>query len=162
MRAGAGLIGECDLSMVWSSTGHRFVCKVYLEDVDQGGIVYHANYLKYAERARTELLLTGGVSHAEVMGRGEGAVVVSGLSIRYLRPLRLEETLEVWTKIKNIAKVSAVLDQRIVRNGAVMAELEVKLAYLAPSGRPALWPEAVRRALLSGSDERGRDHICAV
>lgn len=128
----------------------RFKTKVYLEDVDQGGIVYHANYLKYAERARTELLAAGGVSHAMVMASGEGAVVVSSLSIRYLRPLRLEETLEVLTKIKNSALASVTLEQTIVRGGQVMAEMDVTLAYIGPSGRPTRWPVSVRQALTGG------------
>lgn len=125
---------------------HLFTTKVYLEDVDAGGIVYHANHLKYAERARTELLLAGGVSHAEMLKIG-GGIVVSALAVRYLRPLRLEETLVVSTRIENIAAASADLEQRILVDGDCAAVLHVGLVCLSAAGKPTRWPEAVRRAL---------------
>lgn len=126
---------------------HLFTAKVYLEDVDAGGIVYHANYLKYAERARTELLLVGGVSHAEML-KTTGGIVVSSLSVRYLRPLRLEETLVVSTRIANIAAASAELEQQISVEGTCAAVLTVGLVCLGPTGKPMRWPAAVRQALV--------------
>ncbi len=125
---------------------HHFPVTVYLEDVDQGGVVYHANYLKYAERARAEMLREGGVSHAVLMARG-AAIVVSRLSIRYLRPLRLEERLVVCSRIRDSAAARVTLEQIMVRDGEPVAELEVELVCLGPAGRPVRWPETVRRAL---------------
>ncbi len=125
---------------------HTFSTKVYLEDVDQGGIVYHANYLKYAERARTEMLAEGGVRHADMLAQGVG-IVVSKLSVRYLRPLRLEETLVVSTRINNIASASAQLEQRIFCNDVLMAVLMVELVNLGPLGRPTRWTDALKQAL---------------
>lgn len=131
----------------------RFPVTVYLEDVDQGGVVYHANYLKYAERARAEMLRAGGISHAALMATG-AAIVVSRLSIRYLRPLRLEETLEVSSRIRDSAVARITLEQVMIRGSERVAELEVELVYLGPHGRPLRWPDAVRRALTTPGEKR--------
>ena len=129
--------------------------RVYLEDVDQGGIVYHANYLKYAERARTELLRERGIKHADIMATGAG-IVVKDLSIRYLRPLALEEDLVVLTKIGNIAAASATLVQHILREGTLMATIDVAMVFLNAQGKPTRWPDAVKQALgFYASNERG-------
>ncbi len=135
------------------STPHLFTTKVYLEDVDAGGIVYHANHLKYAERARTELLAAGGVSHAEMLKIG-GGIVVAALTIRYLRPLRLEETLVVSTRIANIAAASADLEQQISVEGDCAAVLNVGLVCLGPAGKPVRWPAAVRKALARAEGQK--------
>ena len=99
-----------------------------------------------AERARAEMLRAGGVSHAALMATG-GAIVVSRLSIRYLRPLRLEETLEVLSRIRDSAAARVTLEQVIIRKSERVAEMEVELVYLGPHGRPLRWPDSVRRAL---------------
>ena len=130
----------------WQRDGFfNLTTRVYLEDVDAGGIVYHANYLKYAERARTELIAAGGIRHAQLMALG-GGVIVKHLTIGYLRPLRLEEILVVRTRILNIAAASATLEQLIERAGERCAEMTVELVYLNPSGRPARWPVSLLAA----------------
>ena len=130
----------------WHSGYFNWPGRVYIEDVDAGGIVYHANHLKYAERARTEMLAAGGLRHVQIMATGAG-IVVGRLSIEYLKPLKLEEELLVKTRVVKMGNASAMLEQIIEKDGAVAAKLEVGLVYLDASGRPAKWPEAVKQAL---------------
>ena len=130
----------------WRKGVFEWPVRVYIEDVDAGGIVYHANHLKYAERARTELLAAGGLPHARLMQQG-GMIVVGRLAIDYLKPLRLEEELLVKTRLLELGNDSARLEQVIEKAGEVAARLEVGLVYLGSSGRPARWPEAVKAAL---------------
>ena len=132
----------------WRNGSFEWPVRVYIEDVDAGGIVYHANHLKYAERARTELLAAGGMRHAELMQQG-GMIVVGRLSIEYSRPLKLEEELLVKTCVLEMGTASAKLEQLIEKDGQMAARLEVGLVYLGTNGRPARWPEAVKAALAS-------------
>jgi acyl-CoA thioester hydrolase len=122
---------------------HSFIARVYLEDVDAGGIVYHANYLKYAERARTELMAGGGLRHAEVMASG-AAIIVKSLFIDYMAPLRLEQELRVETTVVKLGGASAELEQLIYGPEALCARLRVELVYTI-AGKPARWSAAVRK-----------------
>jgi acyl-CoA thioester hydrolase len=124
---------------------HTFTTRVYLEDVDAGGIVYHANYLKYAERARTELIAASGIRHAEVMAGG-AAIIVKSLFIDYLAPLRLEQEVHVETRLVELRAASAELEQLIHSPSGQCARLQVELVYTV-SGKPARWPEALKKAL---------------
>lgn len=130
----------------WHSGTFVWPVRVYIEDVDAGGIVYHANHLKYAERARTEMLAAGGLRHVEVMQQG-GMIVVGRLAIEYLKPLKLEEDLLVKTRVLEMGTASAKLEQMIEKDGQVAAKLEVGLVYLNAGGKPARWPEALKKAL---------------
>lgn len=130
----------------WRNGCFEWPVRVYIEDVDAGGIVYHANHLKYAERARTELLAVGGLRHAEIMSTGAG-IVVGRLAIEYIRPLRLEEELLVKTRILKMGNASATLEQVIEKAGEPAARLEVELVFLDVTGRPGRWPETVKQAL---------------
>src|ERR1700722_16228054 len=77
---------------------HRYVVRVYYEDTDAGGMVYHANYLRYAERARTEALRSLGIPHAELVRLHNLMFVVRRIKVDYLRPARLDESLIVITQ----------------------------------------------------------------
>lgn len=132
----------------WHSGTFVWPVRVYIEDVDAGGIVYHANHLKYAERARTEMLAAGGLRHVEVMQQG-GMIVVGRLAIEYLKPLRLEDDLLVKTRVLEMGNASARLEQMIERDGQVAAKLDVGLVYLGANGRPARWPEALEAVFKS-------------
>lgn len=130
----------------WENGVFCFKTRVYLEDVDAGGIVYHANHLKYAERARTELLAAGGLRHAVLLQKGAG-IIVSSLSIKYLRPLRLEEAVLVTVEVTRLAAATADLVQKIWVDDELAADLRVELVYLSEAGKPARWPQALRQAL---------------
>ena len=138
---------------------HRFPVRVYFEDTDAGGVAYHANYLRWAERARTESLRSMHLPHALMMERYNAMLVVRRIEVAYVRPARLDEPLIVETRIRAMGAATLDLDQRVVReeDGALLARLDVGLvcvrghlqspADAADSLRPARIPEPWRRAL---------------
>ncbi|MBP2298055.1 tol-pal system-associated acyl-CoA thioesterase [Azospirillum picis] len=130
---------------------HRFPLRVYYEDTDAGGIVYHANYLRFAERARTEMLYLMGFRQVE-MARGEGDVTgvsfaVRRLTIDFDAPAKLEDTLEVETRIVDIRGASFAVAQVIRRGGRVLARADLQLVTIGRAGRAVRLPEPVRAAM---------------
>ena len=93
---------------------HRYSLRVYYEDTDAGGIVYHANYLRFAERARTEALRDSGIPHATLVDRFNLMFVVRRAEIDYIRPARLDETLVVETETLDVAGASVLLRQTVM------------------------------------------------
>jgi len=135
---------------------HYYRLRVYFEDTDAGGIVYHANYLGFAERARTEALRDLGVPHAELLGRFGLIFVVRRAKLDYLRPARLDDELLVTTEGVAMAAASLSLRQCFRRAGEdqplAVVELRlacVRLADQKPARLPARWREAFSR--LAGS-----------
>ena len=128
-------------------TPHRQAIRVYFEDTDAAGIVYYANYLKFAERARTDMLRDLGVSHAEMMKRDGLVLVVRRCEIDYLKPAKLDDLLTIETEAVKLGGASAELRQRVLRDGDVLAELKVLLVCIGPEGRPARIPDYVRGVL---------------
>jgi|BEDMetMinimDraft_2_1075160.scaffolds.fasta_scaffold38070_2 acyl-CoA thioester hydrolase len=136
---------------------HRYRLRVYFEDTDAGGIVYHANYLRYAERARSEFLRDLGLPHAEMMTRHGALFVVRRVRMDYLRPARLDDALEVETEVLEVGGASARLAQRFFREGEMLVGLEIGLAVVRvrdhrPVRLPAPWRDGLSR-LLRGTDE---------
>lgn len=125
---------------------HRQAIRVYFEDTDAAGIVYYANYLKFAERARTDMLRDLGVSHAE-MKRDGLVLVVRRCEIDYLKPAKLDDLLTVETEAAKIGGASVDLRQRVLRDGGVLAELKVLVVCIGPDGRPHRIPDYVRGVL---------------
>ena len=126
---------------------HRQKIRVYFEDTDAAGIVYYANYLKFAERARTDMLRDLGVSHAEMMKRDGLVLVVRRCEIDYLRPAKLDDLLTVETEAAKLGGASVDLRQRVLRDGEVLAELKVLVVCIGQDGRPHRIPNYVRGAL---------------
>ena len=125
-------------------TPHRQAIRVYFEDTDAAGIVYYANYLKFAERARTDLLRDLGVSHAEMMKRDGLVLVVRRCEIDYLKPAKLDDLLTVETDAAKIGGASIDLRQRVLRDNEVLADLKVLVVCIGQDGRPARIPDYVR------------------
>ena len=121
---------------------HRFPVRVYFEDTDLSGVVYHANYLRYMERARSDMLRLAGIDQRAGIEAGEGAYAVAELSIRYRAPARLDDALLVVSRLIASRAASVVIHQRVMRERVVLAEAEVTAALVAPSGRPRRQPEA--------------------
>ena len=141
---------------------HRYTLRVYYEDTDAGGIVYHANYLRFAERARTEALREMGIPHAALVERFNLMFVVRRIKVDYLRPARVDESLAVLTEPLAVGSASATLRQTIVgaeeAAGALAprAVLEVGLASVRvgdqrPGRLPPLWRDTLR-AMMAGGD----------
>ena len=126
---------------------HRQTIRVYVEDTDAAGLVYYANYLKFAERARTDMLRDLGISHAEMMKRDGLVLVVRRCEIDYLKPARLDDLLTVETTVAKLGAASADLRQSVLRDGDVLAELKVLVVCIGQDGRPARIPDYVRGAL---------------
>ena len=126
---------------------HTIQVRVYYEDTDAGGMVYHARYLAFAERARTELLRDAGVPHEDLV-RDEGLFfVVRRVKMDYLRPARLDELITVATDPLELGAVTALLRQDFTVCGQAVARLDVRLACVRGSdGRPARIPARWRTA----------------
>lgn len=133
---------------------HRFPLRVYVEDTDLGGIVYHANYLRFMERARTDMLALAGIDQRATIEGGGGIYVIASLSIRYRTPARLGDVLIVFSRIMDTKTSSCVIQQRVMRGLEVVAEADVTAVLVSPAGRPtrqpAAWVETFRR--LQGED----------
>lgn len=114
---------------------HSFSVRVYMEDVDAGGIVYHSNYLKYAERGRTEALRALGGSLSTLQDQGIIFVVRSCL-LNFLAPARLNDVLEIRTHFKKPGRVRFDVSQVILREDQIITTFEVVLACINPLGKP--------------------------
>ena len=125
---------------------HVFRCTVYYEDTDAGGVVYFANYLKFAERARSELLRDMGTDNTKLLQEHGVMFVVRDCAVRYREPARLDDALEIHTKILRIGGASFSADQRVERDGRLLADMTVRLACLDGEGRPARLPDELRLA----------------
>ncbi len=132
-------------------TRHRFPIRVYFEDTDAGGVVYHASYLRFAERARTEALRDAGAPHAELQANHGMIFVVRRIKIDYLRPATLDSLVVVETESLAIGGASLTLRQRILEAEHVLADMEIvlvcihqdslKAARIPPRWRDILTPE---------------------
>jgi acyl-CoA thioester hydrolase len=121
---------------------HRFPVRVYFEDTDAGGVVYHASYLRFMERARSDMLRVAGIDQRRALEGGEGVYMVAELAIRYRRPARLDDDLLVVSRMKELRAASCVIHQRVMRNLEVLADADVIAAFIAPDGRPRRQPRA--------------------
>ena len=128
---------------------HVFPIRVYYEDTDAAGIVYYANYLKFAERARTEMLRERGFDHRELDAKDGVAFAVRSCNADYLLPARLDDALEVRTRVTHIGGASLEADQDIARDDAILTRLKVRLACINRAGRPARIPAAILAAFRS-------------
>lgn len=109
-----------------------FPARVYYEDTDSGGIVYYANYLKYAERVRTEFIRALGVSQQEALESEEKCgFTVRHVEVDYKLPAVLDDLLSVTCELRDIKGASAVMHQEIYRGEALLATVDVKLAYVS-------------------------------
>jgi len=133
---------------------HVFQCRVYYEDTDAAGIVYYANYLKFAERARSEFLRARGITNRAVQERDGVVFAVRRLAVDYLAPARLDDLLEVRTRITAVRGASIEAQQDVRRDGSDLVKLTLTLACVAQSGRPARLPAAVVAALGEGAVRR--------
>ena len=119
---------------------HRFPVRVYFEDTDLSGVVYHANYLRFMERARSDMLRLVGIDQRGVMEAGGGAYAVSDLAIKYLRPAKLDDDLTVVSTVETVRGASVIIAQRILRGQDEITNGRVTAAFLSPEGRPRRQP----------------------
>ena len=126
---------------------HRLSVRVYYEDTDFSGVVYHANYLRFLERGRTELLREVGVDQSILHAEPGGVIFVGRrMTIEYVRPARMDDVLTVETETVEIRGASLRMAQRILRDDTVLLTADVHVAVLA-GGKPARLPDDLRRLL---------------
>ena len=125
---------------------HLFAVRAYYEDTDLSGIVYHANYLRWFERARSDLLRVLGIDQRSAVEAGEGAYAVADLHIRYARPARLDDTVIIETTCAELGAASVRIHQRATREGELVAEQTARVGFIDPAGRPRRQPAAWRAA----------------
>lgn len=119
---------------------HHFALTVYFEDTDTAGIVYYANYLKFMERARSDMIRAAGVDQVAMHHGGGGAYAVAECSIRYLRPARLGDDLVVVSTVEAVRAVSVLIHQRVMRGAEQLTDARVTAAFLDSGGRPQRQP----------------------
>jgi acyl-CoA thioester hydrolase len=127
---------------------HRLRIRVYYEETDAAGIVYHAAYLEFAERARTEMLRCLGLDHGALRERYGVTFTVRSLTADFVAPARLDDRLIVATRLLRPGRAALELAQRIeTADGRLLASLAVRLALLAADLRVARPPPELRAAL---------------
>lgn len=126
---------------------HRFAVRIYYEDTDAGGIVYHASYLRFMERARTDMLLRCGIDLAAAATAGIGHYVVADAHLRYGAPARLGEALVVVSHIVELRRAACVVQQNVMRDGQGITEGRLTIAFVGPDGRPRRQPSDWTEAL---------------
>ena len=109
--------------------------RVYYEDTDASGRVYHANYLKYLERGRSNLIYQSKYNHQELLKKFNIVFVVKSLNINYLKPAFFEDIIEVQTSLKLLSRVKLIFNQKIIRNNELLAEAEVIVIPINTKGK---------------------------
>jgi acyl-CoA thioester hydrolase len=134
---------------------HHFGLRVYFEDTDLTGVVYHANYLRYMERARSDMLLAAGVDQRATFESGVGAYALRGVRLDYCAPARLGEDLVIISRLVALRAAAVVIQQRVMRGETIVAQGEVEAAFVSPAGRPrrqpAEWVAAFEPLLWKGN-----------
>ncbi len=139
--------------LIRDASGRRHVLpvRVYFEDTDFSGLVYHATYLRWCERGRSDFLRLMGNDHQALIAGGAGrepaAFVVRRMRIEYLKPARIDEVLEVTTRAKELTAATLTLDQCVSRAGVDLFTAEVMVVLISASGKPLRLSAALRDAL---------------
>ena len=126
---------------------HRFPLRVYWEDTDAAGIVYYANYLRFIERARSDLVRLAGIDQAALLAGDGLAFQVRRCEVDYLAPARLDDELCVETRLHRLAGARMEMEQNVLRDGAPLVRARVTLACVGANGRPRRIPPDVVRVL---------------
>lgn len=141
--------------IVHDETGQRHVLpvRVYFEDTDAGGVVYHASYVRFAERGRTDFLRLLGTDARRLIdgsnSREPAAFVVRRMNCDFIRPARMDDLLEVETRVKELGGASVTLLQAITCAGRRIFEAEVTVVLVSMAGKPLRLSDAVRGAFLA-------------
>jgi acyl-CoA thioester hydrolase len=130
-----------------SAAIHVWPIRVYYEDTDSEGIVYYANYLKFAERGRTEMLRAAGIVHPRLLEKYGVLFAVRNLSAEYLRPAKLDDALAIHTRLTEIRGASMCAEQIVRRSDEELVRITVRLACIARDGKPARLPRSLRATL---------------
>jgi acyl-CoA thioester hydrolase len=122
-------------------TEHRFALSVYFEDTDAYGIVYYANYLKFMERARSDMIRAVGVDQGAELRSSGSAYAVVEVDIRYRKPARLGDDIQVVSTVHQVRASSVHIQQRVMRGPELLTDAAVTAAFLDRDGRPRRQPK---------------------
>jgi acyl-CoA thioester hydrolase len=128
-------------------TSAKLSVRVYWEDTDAGGVVYHASYLRFMERGLTELLRERGIDQSALQKDSGLVFVVSDMTIKFRAPAKLDDELVVETSADKLGGASLVLSQKVLRGADVLVEADVTCAVLSRDGKPARIPADVKAKL---------------
>ncbi len=121
---------------------HFFAVRVYFEDTDFSGVVYHASYLRFMERARSDMLKCAGIAQSDAFAAGEGVYAVAELTIKYIRPARFDDALLIISTVDQVRAASCLIHQRVMLNDQLLADATITAAFLSPEGRPKRQPQS--------------------
>ncbi|MFO6445963.1 YbgC/FadM family acyl-CoA thioesterase [Erythrobacter sp. NE805] len=125
---------------------HLYAVRVYYEDTDLSGITYHANYLRWFERARSDLLRLLGIDQRAAIESGEGAYALSEVNLKYLRPARLDDDVVIATSCTEVGAASCRMHQTASRGDELLCEAQMRVGFITLGGRPRRQPAAWRDA----------------
>lgn len=141
----------------FSGREHRFALTVYFEDTDTAGIVYYANYLKFMERARSDMLRAVGIDQKAELERTGSAYAVAEVSIRYRKPAFLGDDLVVVSTLEAVRAVSVTIQQRVMRGPDLLTDAMVTAAFLTadqrPQRQPKEWVERFKAIAATGGED---------
>ena len=127
---------------------HVLPVRIYYEDTDFTGVVYHANYLRYFERGRSDFLRVAGVSHADLLERTDpAAFTVVRMEVDFKRPARIDDALSVRTRYDSVRGPRLFISQQILRGEALICAAKVEAACIDLAGRPRKPPSGLVEAL---------------
>ena len=145
--------GWPDLAGHLEGSRHILPVRIYFEDTDFSGVVYHGSYVRFMERGRTDYLRLLGVGH-DALDKGEHgeplAFAVRRMTIEFLKPARIDDVIEVETRVGELAGARIVLAQTVRRGAELLVTAEVTVALINAAGQPRRIPEAVRERLSGG------------
>ena len=122
--------------------------KVYYEDTDIGGVVYYANYLKFLERARTDAISSLDFSNNKLVEKFGIFIIVKSCNLNFLRPAKLEDNLDIISKVMEVKNVSIKMKQNIFVNDSMIVEAEILLASVNNEGKPSKLPDEFKNELI--------------
>lgn len=134
------------LSGILKNGVHRLDIRIYYEDTDFSGLVYHANYLKFCERGRSDMLRLAGIRHTELAEQGLG-FVVRRMACDFRAPARIDDVISVETRLKEARPARFVLDQQVKRQDMVLFAAEVMVALIDGNGRPQRMPASLMQKI---------------
>jgi acyl-CoA thioester hydrolase len=138
---------------------HVLPVRVYFEDTDFSGVVYHATYLRWCERGRSDFLRLLGNDHQALLagegGREPAAFVVRRMDLDFVRPARIDEVLEIATRLGEIGAATLGVEQTVLREGKRLFRAQVLLALVARSGKPMRLGQMLREALARHAAAQG-------
>ena len=122
--------------------------KIYYEDTDAGGVVYYSNYLKFLERARTEMLESIGLSNKKLLEDHKTLIIVKSCNIEYITPARLEDKIQIYSSIETLDKASFDVIQNIKKNENLIVKAKLKLVTVNQNGKPIKIPSILEKNLI--------------